>query len=107
MEIRETTVKELKEMQESKEDFCLIDVRNPDEYEYCHLEGELIPMSNIPEDYSKIPKDKKVIIHCHHGGRSRKVIAWLQDSHGYENLYNLTGGIHAWSIEIDTNIPIY
>lgn len=107
MEIKEITVQELKQMQEAGEDFCLIDVRNPDEFEYCNLNGELICMSEIPDSCTKIPKDKKVIVHCHHGGRSRKVIAWLQDTKGYENLYNLTGGIHAWSTEIDTNVPIY
>lgn len=107
MEIRELSVQELKKMIDSGEDFCLIDVRNPDEYNYCNLEGELIPMSKIPEECEKIPKDKKVIVHCHHGGRSRKVIAWLQDSFNYDNLYNLEGGIHAWSEQIDTNVPIY
>jgi sulfur-carrier protein adenylyltransferase/sulfurtransferase len=107
MEIKEISVQELKSLYDSKEDFLLIDVRNPDEYEYCNLGGELISMSEITESYSKIPKDKKVIIHCHHGGRSRKVIAWLQDNFEYKNLFNLTGGIHAWSTEVDTNVPIY
>lgn len=107
MEIKEISVLELKKMIESGEDFQLIDVRNLDEYEYCNLEGELIPMSEITENFNRISKEKKVIIHCHHGGRSRKVIAWLQDSKGYTNLFNLSGGIHRWSEEIDTNIPIY
>jgi len=107
MEIKEISVKELKELQDKPESCCLIDVRNPAEYEYCNLAGTLIPMSEITERYEEIPKDTKVVIHCHHGGRSKKVIAWLQDQYGYTNLYNLTGGIHAWSIEIDTAIEIY
>ena len=107
MEIKEITVQELKKLQDSGENFSLIDVRNKDEYDYCNLGGELICMSEIPESVSKIPKDKKVVVHCHHGGRSRKVIAWLQDSQKFDNLYNLTGGIHAWSEEIDNNVPIY
>lgn len=107
MEIRELTVQELKAMQDAGEDFTLIDVRNPDEFNYCNLEGILIPMSQIPKKFSEIPKEGKVIVHCHHGGRSRKVIAWLQDAHAYTNLYNLYGGIHAWSMEIDTDVPIY
>jgi adenylyltransferase/sulfurtransferase len=107
MEIKELSVQELKKLLDDKEEYILIDVRNPDEYEYCNLGAELITMSEIPEAYNRIPKDKKVIVHCHHGGRSRKVIAWLQDSYGYDNLYNLTGGIHAWSTEIDTNVSIY
>ena len=106
-EIKSLTVQELKALQDSKEDFVLIDVRNPDEFDYCNLNGTLIPMSEIPERFNEITKDKKTIIHCHHGGRSKKVIDWMQSYHNYENLYNLDGGIHAWSIEIDTNVPIY
>lgn len=107
MEIKQITVKELKELQEKKEGFKLFDVRNPDEYKFCNLDAELIPMSEIPDRYSEIPKEGMVIIHCHHGGRSQKVISWLQDTHGYTNLYNLEGGIHAWSENIDTDVPIY
>lgn len=107
MEIKEITVQALKNLQDSDEVFYLIDVRNPDEYDYCNLGGTLIPMSQIPEKLGEIPKEGTVIIHCHHGGRSRKVVQWLQDTQGFENLYNLYGGIHAWSQEIDTNVPMY
>ncbi|MCE2929424.1 MAG: hypothetical protein LW817_07330 [Candidatus Caenarcaniphilales bacterium] len=107
MEIKELDVFTLKEMMDSGKDFHLIDVRNPDEFEYCNLNGVLIPMSQIPERIAEIPRDKMVIVQCHHGGRSRKVVQWLQDAHQFDNLYNLFGGIHAWSIEIDSNVPIY
>ena len=107
MEIRELSVQELKEKIDNKDDFLLIDVRNQDEFDYCNLEAKLIPMGEIPERYSEIPKDIEVIVHCHHGGRSKKVIAWLQDNFEYTNLINLAGGIHQWSEEIDSNISIY
>lgn len=107
MEVREINVQELKKKIDSKEDFLLIDVRNPDEFEYCNLDGTLIPMGEIPERYAEIPKDKEVVVHCHHGGRSKKVIAWLQDNFEYKNLYNLAGGIHSWSEQIDSDIAIY
>ncbi len=107
MEIKELTVQELKEMQDKGEDFELIDVRKKDEFDYCQMGGKLIPMQEMQERFSEIPKDKKVVVHCHHGGRSKKVIAWMQDYHGYENLYNLNGGIHAWSEQINTDVPIY
>jgi adenylyltransferase/sulfurtransferase len=107
MEIKEITVKTLKKKFEDKEDFLLIDVRNPDEFDYSNLNAILIPMGEIPERYQEIPKDKEVVIHCHHGGRSKKVIAWLQDNFQYENLYNLAGGIHSWSEEIDSDVPMY
>ena len=107
MEIKEITVLELKNKIDNKEDFVLIDVRNPDEYQYCNIEAQLIPMGDIPERYQEIPKDKEVIVHCHHGGRSKKVIAWLQDNFAYTNLINLSGSIHQWSEEIDSNVAIY
>ncbi len=107
MDINEITVQELKQLKDSNEKFVLIDVRNPDEFNYCNIDGKLIPMTQLAERCAEIPKEGKVIVHCHHGGRSKKVIAWLQDSQGYTNLYNLQGGIHAWSLEIDNNVPIY
>ena len=107
MEIKEIDVLELRKLMQENKDFTLIDVRNPDEYQYCNLGGALIPMSEILERYSEIPKQGKVIIYCHHGSRSRKVIDWLQANLGYENLYNLSGGIHSWSINLDSAVPIY
>jgi len=107
MEIKRVGVKELKQMLDQKEDLTLIDVRNPDEYTYCNINGILIPMSEIVERIEEIPKTGKVVVHCHHGGRSKKVIQWLEGTHGYTNLYNLDGGIHAWSVEIDSNVSIY
>lgn len=107
MNIKEIDVKTLKKKIDNKEDFVLIDVRNPDEFDYSNLNAILIPMGEIPERYQEIPKDKEVVIHCHHGGRSKKVIAWLQDNFQYKNLYNLAGGIHSWSEEIDSDVPMY
>ena len=107
MIINELSVQELKDLQDRGEKLTLIDVRNSDEFEYCNIDGKLIPMNQLAERCSEIPQEGKVIIHCHHGGRSKKVIAWLQDAHGYKNLYNLTGGIHAWSLEIDSSVPMY
>ncbi len=107
MEIKEIGVTELKTMMETGKDFTLIDVRTPDEFEYCNLGAKLVPMSEILERFTEIPKEGIVIVHCNHGGRSKKVIDWLQATQGYQNLYNLAGGIHSWSIEVDSNVPIY
>ncbi len=106
-EIKQISVSELKNWQDEKKDFALIDVRNPDEYKYANLNGKLIPMQEIPEHIQEIPKDKPVVFHCHHGSRSKKVIAWLQEQEDFHHLYNLEGGIHAWSELIDTNVPMY
>ena len=68
--MKELTVQELKTKIDSQEDFQLIDVREPFEYEICNLHGELIPMGVILNETEKIAKDKTVIIHCKSGGRS-------------------------------------
>lgn len=94
--IKELTVEELKSMIDNKEDFQLIDVREPYEYEEKNMNGLLIPMGDIPSELDKIARDKKVVVHCKSGARSANVIAYLQEKHGMQNLYNLKGGILAW-----------
>lgn len=105
--MKEVTVQELKEMLDSKADFQLIDVREPHEYDICNLEGELIPMSDIPNNVDKISRDKKVVIHCRSGKRSGDMLLWLEKNHGFTNLYNLKGGILAWARDIDPEFPTY
>jgi molybdopterin/thiamine biosynthesis adenylyltransferase/rhodanese-related sulfurtransferase len=105
--MKEVTVQELQKLKDSGADFQLIDVREPYEYDICNLEGELIPMSEIPNNVDKIARDKKVVIHCRSGKRSGDMLLWLEKNHGFENLYNLKGGILAWSREIDPEMPTY
>ena len=105
--MKEVTVKELKEMRDANEDFQLIDVREQNEFDFANIDGELIPMSSFQEHVDRFSKDKKVVVHCRSGKRSGDVIQYLELHHGYDNLYNLKGGILAWSDEIDPNIPKY
>ncbi len=105
--MKEVTVQELKKLKDSGADFQLIDVREPHEYDICNLDGELIPMSEIPYNVDKISKTKQVVIHCRSGKRSGDMLLWLEKNHGFENLYNLKGGILAWSREIDPSMPQY
>jgi adenylyltransferase/sulfurtransferase len=105
--MKEVTVQELQKLKEEGADFQLIDVREEYEFDICNLEGELIPMSEIPSNVDKIAKDKKVVIHCRSGKRSGDMLLWLEKNHGFENLYNLKGGILAWSREIDPSMPTY
>lgn len=104
--MKELTVQELKTKIDSQEDFQLIDVREPFEYEICNLHGELIPMGVILSETEKIAKDKTVIIHCKSGGRSGVIINELE-KRGYTNLYNLKGGILAYAREIDQSLASY
>jgi adenylyltransferase/sulfurtransferase len=105
--MKEVTVQELKKLKDTGADFQLIDVREPHEFEICNLEGELIPMSEIPYNVDKIAKDKQVVIHCRSGKRSGDMLLWLEKNHGFTNLYNLKGGVLAWSKEIDPEMPQY
>lgn len=105
--MKEITVQELKKLKDSGADFQLIDVREPHEYDICNLDGELIPMSEIPYNVDKISKDKQVVIHCRSGKRSGDMLLWLEKNHGFTNLYNLKGGVLAWAKEIDPTFPTY
>jgi adenylyltransferase/sulfurtransferase len=105
--MKEITVQELKKLKDARVDFQLIDVREPHEYEICHLDGELIPMSDIPYNVDKIAKDKQVVLHCRSGKRSGDMLLWLEKNHGFTNLYNLKGGILAWAKDVDPEFPTY
>lgn len=105
--MKEVTVQELKEMMDNNEDFQLIDVRESHEYDIANINGELIPLNQVPFAEDKIAKDKKVVVHCRSGARSGQAIKALEQRYGYDNLYNLKGGILAWADEIDPEMEKY
>jgi molybdopterin/thiamine biosynthesis adenylyltransferase/rhodanese-related sulfurtransferase len=105
--MKEVTVQELKEMMDNKEDFQLIDVRESHEYDIANINGELIPLNQVPFAEDKISKEKKVVVHCRSGARSAQAIKALEQRYGYDNLYNLKGGILAWADEIDPEVKKY
>jgi rhodanese-related sulfurtransferase len=104
----ELSVEETKRLlDENPADVVLIDVREPSEFETCRIAGaELIPMRQIPEHLGSLPKDKHLLIHCHHGGRSLRVTQYLR-ANGYDAVSNVAGGIDAWSLVIDSAVPRY
>lgn len=101
--MKEITVSELKNKIDSKADFQLIDVREEHEYETVNIGAELIPMGTVPDNLDKISKDKPVYIHCRSGARSGNICMFLE-SQGYNNVYNVKGGILAWINEIDPSL---
>jgi rhodanese-related sulfurtransferase len=107
MTIKSITVHQLKKMMDEQQKFQLIDCREEDENEFCTIGGELIPGGDIDENVEKIRRDITVIVYCHTGMRSARVVAHLQRNFGLSNLLNLSGGIHAWSREIDPSVPQY
>lgn len=107
MSMKEITVEELKKLKDNGEDFQLIDVREDYEVEICNIDGERIPLNEVPHSVDKISRDKKVIIHCRSGSRSGNTIQWLEKNHNFDNLYNLKGGILAWADQIDPSMSKY
>lgn len=106
-EVKEITVTELKEWKDNDKDFQLIDCREQYEFDFANLDGELIPLGNILDQSDKIATDKDVVIHCRSGQRSATAIMQLQQKLGLTKLYNLKGGILAWSAEVDPSVPTY
>lgn len=105
--MKEITVQELHKKLKEHEDFQLIDVREPYEYDICNINGELIPLNSIMINSEKVARNKPVIIHCRSGTRSATAILELEKKYKFDNLYNLKGGIIAYAQEIDNSITIY
>jgi adenylyltransferase/sulfurtransferase len=105
--MKEKTVSELKAMQDAGEPFQLIDVREPHEYDICNLQAALIPLGTIVNEAEQIRRDVPVIIHCRSGARSAAAVTELERRFGFDNLYNLKGGILAYAHEIDSSLTVY
>ncbi len=98
---------ELKQKMDGCEAFELIDVREPFEYEIARIDGaKLIPLGEIAERTDELQHELPIIVHCHSGARSAQAVQLLQQR-GFRNVYNLEGGIDAWSDQIDPAVPKY
>ncbi|MBI2173360.1 MAG: rhodanese-like domain-containing protein [Candidatus Aenigmarchaeota archaeon] len=84
----------------------LLDVREQYEYDITHLQdSKLIPLKHLKERLKDIPKDKEILAYCHHGFRSFFAAQFLKQ-HGF-NARSVTGGIEAWSLEVDQSVKRY
>jgi rhodanese-related sulfurtransferase len=91
------------------EPFLLLDCREPDEHAIVRIEGALlIPMRTIPERLRELEphREARIVVHCHHGVRSLRVARFLRER-GFAGAQSMTGGIEAWSLEIDPAMPRY
>jgi rhodanese-related sulfurtransferase len=85
----------------------LLDVREDWEFETCQIEGSTqIPMHLIPIRVGELTDDAEIVCICHHGARSMQVAAFLERN-GFSNITNLTGGIHAWAVQVDPSMAKY
>lgn len=85
----------------------LLDVREPFEVQMAAVPGALhVPMGDVPARLAEIPRDRPVLVLCHHGVRSQAVADWLRRQ-GYEKVENVRGGIAAWADEVDASVGRY
>lgn len=105
--IPQITPIELKQWMADGMEFVLLDVRTDEELALCSLPNHThIPMNMIPMRHNELPDDVPIVVYCHHGLRSLHTAMYLADA-GFEQLYNLRGGIDAWSVLVDSQVPRY
>lgn len=103
--MKSITVLELEKWKEEGKDFQLIDVRENEEYAQANIDGEHIVLGTIPQRMNEIAKDKDVVVMCRSGKRSANAIMYLEQN-GFDNLYNLEGGILAYKENIDETLDV-
>jgi monothiol glutaredoxin len=96
----------LKALLDSGERFVLVDVRTPAERERASIQGSRLLDEPFRKELEALPKDTKIVLHCHHGGRSQHAALELAGL-GFRNVHNLEGGIDAWSTQVDPSVPRY
>jgi len=104
----EITPAEVKAKLDAGEPLRLIDVREPEEFAICRIAGAaLLPMRSIPQHLNDLDNGgPELVVFCHHGVRSLSVVDWLRRQ-GVENCRSMSGGIDAWSLQIDPAVPRY
>jgi len=103
----EITADELKAKMGSGTRVTLVDVREPWEWDLCHLEGARhIPMGEIPVRYLELDPEEEVVVYCHVGQRSAMVVQFLRQQ-GFQKAVNLRGGIEAWARQVDPTLRRY
>lgn len=101
------TAQQLKTRVDRGDPPLLLDVREPWEHRLASIPGaRLVPMGQIPAALNTLPQDQDIAVYCHLGVRSLHVARFLENQ-GFSRVINLTGGIDAWSREIDPGIPTY
>jgi len=99
----------VKSLIDQGEDFLLLDCRQPEEHAIVHLEeAKLIPTDQLLQRVDELSdyRERRVVVHCHLGGRSLQVAEWLRGL-GFRGAQNMTGGIDAWAVQVDPRLPRY
>ena len=104
--IQQLSAPELKAMIDSGTKFEFVDVRTPHERELACIEGTRLLDQAYLDHLLTLDRDTPIVFQCHHGMRSQSAAEYCL-GHGFRNLYNLSGGIDAWSRTVDPSVPLY
>jgi adenylyltransferase/sulfurtransferase len=104
--IPEITPRDLKSRLDKGDDLYILDVREPHEYDICNLNGHLIPLGELPQRVHELDSSREIVAHCRSGKRSADAVDFLQKA-GFRKIWNLKGGILAWSDDVDPSVPKY
>jgi len=104
--VPEITPVELKQRLDRHEDIYILDVREPHEYQICHINGHLLPLGELPARVHELNSADDIVVHCRSGVRSGKAVDFLRKA-GFRKVKNLKGGILAWSDQVDPSVPKY
>jgi len=105
----EITCQAVKSKLDAGDDFLLLDCREADEYGVAKIAAaRFLPMSEIQQRVGELSadRDRQIVVHCHHGGRSLRVAQWLRQQ-GFARAQSMSGGIDGWSLQVDASVPRY
>ncbi|HXW17412.1 MAG TPA: molybdopterin-synthase adenylyltransferase MoeB [Candidatus Acidoferrales bacterium] len=104
--VPEITPRELKTRLDRGDDLYILDVREPHEYQICNIGGHLIPLGDLSRRVNELDSSREIVAHCRSGKRSAEAAEFLRNA-GFRKIWNLKGGILAWSDEVDPSVPKY
>jgi adenylyltransferase/sulfurtransferase len=104
--VPEITPKELKTRLDRGDDIYVLDVREPNEYEICNINGHLIPLGELSRRVHELDSSREIVAHCKSGKRSAEAVEFLRGA-GFRKISSLKGGILAWSDQVDPTVPKY
>jgi len=96
---------ELRKLRDEDPALVVVDVREPNEYEVCNLGGKLVPLGSLPERMGELDRSAHIVVHCKIGLRGAKATGILREA-GFENAWNLRGGIRSWIERIDPSLKL-
>jgi rhodanese-related sulfurtransferase len=106
VQVPEITPRELKARLDRGDELFVLDVREPHEYQICQIGGYLIPLGDLPRRVNELDTSREIVAHCRSGKRSADAVVFLRQA-GFKKIWNLKGGILAWSDEVDPRVPKY